>query len=331
MDTSGQTADVLVLGAGVSGLVAALALQRVGLRVCVIDKGRGVGGRLATRRIGDATFDHGAPRFTTGDSPEGLQGVWDRLSGSVTEWGFNAGDAHGRRPYWRGVPSMSAVAKRLAAGLEVRTEIQIVRLGPDTSVGPAPGRWIATAACGTVFIADAVVATPPVPQTLALLKSGGVGLGDEQSTLLDAVEYDRCLTVMAVLEAPSRVPSPGSLSPVDGPIALIVDNQLKGISAVPAVTLQATPEFSLEHWDRDRLESGRILLAAAEPWLGSEVRTWQVHGWRYSRPRAPLASRCLIAQTAPTLVLAGDAFGGFGVDGAARSGWAAAQAILSRA
>ena len=34
----------------------------------VVDKGRGVGGRLATRRIGDATFDHGV---VTGDTITG--------------------------------------------------------------------------------------------------------------------------------------------------------------------------------------------------------------------------------------------------------------------
>ena len=48
-----------------------------------------------------------------------------------------------------------------------------------------------------------------------------------------------------------------------GPIAWIADNQLKGISAEPAVTIHATHAFSPEHWDRDRQESGRALLAAA--------------------------------------------------------------------
>ena len=33
--------------------------------VVVLDKGRGVGGRMATRRIGEATLDHGAQFFTT--------------------------------------------------------------------------------------------------------------------------------------------------------------------------------------------------------------------------------------------------------------------------
>ena len=54
----------VVVGAGLSGLVAAQTLQQDGHEVLVLDKGRSVGGRLATRRIGNATFDHGAQFFT---------------------------------------------------------------------------------------------------------------------------------------------------------------------------------------------------------------------------------------------------------------------------
>jgi renalase len=54
-----QSTDVLIIGAGMSGAVAASEFAKAGLRVMVLDKGRCVGGRMATRRIGDAVFDHG--------------------------------------------------------------------------------------------------------------------------------------------------------------------------------------------------------------------------------------------------------------------------------
>ena len=50
---------LVVVGAGLAGLTAAQALTDA-FDVIVLDKGRGFGGRMATRRIGDATFDHGA-------------------------------------------------------------------------------------------------------------------------------------------------------------------------------------------------------------------------------------------------------------------------------
>ena len=57
----------LVIGAGIAGLIAARALRAAGHRVLVLDKGRGVGGRMATRRIEGGVFDHGAQFVTVRD------------------------------------------------------------------------------------------------------------------------------------------------------------------------------------------------------------------------------------------------------------------------
>jgi hypothetical protein len=105
---------------------------------------------------------------------------------------------------------------------------------------------------------------------------------------------------------------------------------MKGISAEPAVTIHATHAFSLQHWDRDRQESGRALLDAATPWLGAAITTFQVHGWRYSKPMRVDAAPCVLVCQSPPLVLAGDAFAGPRVEGAALSGWAAAQAVWTK-
>ena len=162
-----------------------------------------------------------------------------------------------------------------------------------------------------------------------MLDAGGVALQPAIRERLAGIEYERCLAVMAVLAGPSRLPLPGGLAPADGPIAWIADNQLKGISTEPAITIHATHTFSLEHWDRDREESGRCLLNAAAEWSGADIRTFQVHGWRYSKPMQVDEQPCVILSQSPTLVLAGDAFAGPRVEGAARSGWAAAHAILT--
>ena len=49
--------DAIVVGAGISGIAAARKLQSYGHVVEVIEKGRGVGGRMATRRFAGASFD----------------------------------------------------------------------------------------------------------------------------------------------------------------------------------------------------------------------------------------------------------------------------------
>ena len=324
MDETEQTTDVLVIGAGMAGLIAAAELQRAGHRVLVLDKGRGVGGRLASRRIDGATFDHGAQFITARDPRFAALLEQCRQTGAAEEWclGFAGGaDGHAR---WRGKPAMSAVAKHLALGLDLHLEMPVVALRR------ADDCWRAETTTGRTFTTGAVVLTPPVPQALAMLDAGGIVLAPEMRTRLAAIEYARCLAVMAVLDGPSRIPPPGGLAPADGPIAWIADNALKGISAEPAVTIHATHAFSLKHWERDRQESGRALLDAAAPWLGAGIRTFQVHGWRYSKPMQVDEEPCVVVSQSPPLVLAGDAFAGPRVEGAALSGWAAAEAILTK-
>jgi hypothetical protein len=317
-----QTPDLLVIGAGMAGLIAATELQRAGRRVLLLDKSRGVGGRMASRRIEGATFDHGAQFITTRDGRFAALLEEARNLGAVEEWcrGFE-GDEQGHARC-RGKPTMSALPRQLALGLDLRLETTVVALRP------AGDQWSVQTAAGCTFTAGAVVLTPPVPQSLALLDLGGVVLPPELRTRLAAIEYTRCLAVLAVLEGPSRIPPPGGVAPADGPIVWIADNQLKGISAEPAVTIHSTHAFSLLHWDRDRQESGRALLDAAGPWLGAGIKSFQVHGWRYSKPMRVEEEPCVVVSQKPPLVLAGDAFGGPRVEGAALSGWAAAEAIL---
>ncbi len=52
---------IAVVGAGLAGLGAARALAGAGREVVVFEKSRGLGGRLATRRVEGAVLDHGCP------------------------------------------------------------------------------------------------------------------------------------------------------------------------------------------------------------------------------------------------------------------------------
>lgn len=317
---------VVVIGAGMAGLTAAHRLQEH-CDVVVLDKGRGVGGRLATRRIGDATIDHGA-QFITTHTAEFAEMV-ERLVGKsvVVPWfrgrvgpeGVNDSDGHTR---FRGSVSMNAIAKNLAVGLDVRTASQVSALSHDGK------SWKVALVDGSELIAEAVLSSAPVPQTIALLENGGVGLESNDVGMLNAIDYDPCLAFMAVLDGPSGLVEPGAVDPVDGPIDWMADNFLKGISAVPAVTIHATPEFSRAQWDASDGEITQALLDAAQ--LESSVipGSIQIQRWRYARPSVEHPERFLQLSGVPPFVCAGDAFGGAKVEGAALSGAAAAEAIV---
>lgn len=319
--------EVLVVGAGAAGLTAARHL--VGdHRVVVIDKGRGVGGRMATRRVGDAVIDHGAQFVTTHSSEfadeverwcaEEVAQPWFR--GRIGPGGVQDHDGHVR---YRGAVSMNAVAKHLAEGLDVR------RSARASSVEVDGERWRVRLAGGGDLLADAVVVTAPVPQTLQLLADGSIELTTADRVALERIEYEPCLAVMARLAAPAGLPEPGALAPDDGPIDWIADDQAKGISPSPALTVHAGAPASVELWDQPDALVVSALMEAARVATGRPlvVSEHSVQRWRYARPTVLHPERCLVVSGVPPMVLAGDAFGGAKVEGAVLSGTAAAESI----
>ena len=93
MDQNNIEFDILIVGAGLSGLMAANSLRGSGLHVMLVDKGRSVGGRLATRRIGPGKADHGAQFFTV-RSPKFKSWVDEWLATElVYKWSMGWSDA----------------------------------------------------------------------------------------------------------------------------------------------------------------------------------------------------------------------------------------------
>ncbi len=308
---------VVVVGAGMSGLVAGRALREAGVEVEVVDKGRSPGGRLATRRIGDATVDHGAQFFTV-RTPAFQRRVDDWLARGLVEiWshGFGSGDGHPRYVASRG---MNSLAKDLALDLDVSCSTMAF------AVRPAPsGGWHVAIDDGSMRTADAVVVTTPLPQAFALLVDSGITL--DESLML--TEYDRTVAWLAVLDRPPQIVAPGGVQAPTPEVAFVADNQAKGVSAVPAITLHASAGWSEQHWDLDHDVLLDLLGSLAAPWLGSAVAVEaQVKKWRFATPRTSWPDPCWSSADG-TIVLAGDVFAGPRLEAAHNSGLAAAHAL----
>lgn len=329
MNAETRIKSCLVIGAGMAGLLAARRLQENGVRVTVLDKGRGVGGRMATRRFDEGVCDHGAQFLTVRDERFGA--LLDELcaAGVVREWAKGFPDDRGTlmpdgNPRYCGAGGMNAIARYLAAGLTIHCSETVTALNVED------GRWKVTTAGGLSQMAEALVLTPPVSQSLALLDAGNFVLPASIRGELETITYDPCLAVMALLDGPSRIPEPGGVKITQPPIAWIADNRRKGISpAASTITIHTTPDFAREHWETTQEEIARMIFSEAERWLGANVRSWQVHRWRYSQPVVTHTEPFLLVNSAPPLVFAGDGFGGPRVEGAAVSGWAAAETLLA--
>jgi predicted NAD/FAD-dependent oxidoreductase len=111
-----EATDVLIVGAGMAGLAAASVLCATDHCVVVVEKSRGVGNRLATRRIGEATLDFGA-QFMTARDPRFKSAIdgWC-ASGVVRVWDWSTPEHPDRHLRWRGRPAMTGLPKHLARG-----------------------------------------------------------------------------------------------------------------------------------------------------------------------------------------------------------------------
>lgn len=320
----------VVVGAGVSGLLAARSLNRAGWESVVLDKGRGVGGRMATRRVGDGVFDHGAQFFTArSEEFKKLVEEWEK-AGAATVWSRGFAGSDGERPpdghpRYRGSSGMTSVPKHLAEGLDVRTEEKVVH------VLRSGGGWEVRTESGLSERGDALLLTAPVPQSLALV--GGL-VPTYRREDLRRISYDPCVALLALLDGSAGLPEPGGVQIKGEPLDWISDNRKKGISGTPALTIHAGPKWSRTHFDDPEEEVSAALLEHAGEALGKDVASrviaTSVARWRYSWVERGHTERYFVGVEGPPLVFAGDAFGSAKVEGAALSGLAAAAWISSR-
>jgi renalase len=325
--------DVLIVGAGMTGLMAAQALRRASRDVVLVDKGRSVGGRLATRRVGLGRADHGAQFFTVRTPTFRAWADQWLATGLVYKWseGWSDGslatsspDGHPRYAVRGG---MNALAKHLVEGLDVRVNVCL------TSIRLAGDRWQAEDETGAFHQCRALVLTPPVPQALALLDAGGARLARDDRVALDRISYAPCVAGLFSVDGAVHLPEPGAIQRPNEPISWIADNKRKGISPeATIITVHAGPAYSQQLWESTDDEAIAALHSGLQTFLDPAARVLdaQLKRWRYAQPTTLHPARCLLASEGPALSFAGDAFGAPRVEGAALSGIAAAEGIIPR-
>lgn len=316
-----------VVGAGIAGLIAAGELRRGGWDVTVLEGDGVVGGRMATRRLGEGNFDCGAQFFTVRSERFGALVEGWLEGGVVAEWtrGFADEDGH---PRYRGAQGMTSIPRHLARGLDVRAGERVI------GVEAREGGWQVVCESGLRTEGEVLVLTPPVPRALDLASSGGYTLPEEARRRLQAVSYDPCLALMVLLDGPTGVPEPGGVQIKGEPLDWIGDNRRKGISGAPAITIHAGPGWSRSHFEDEERGVARALISAAEDRLGTglapAVLDTSLTRWRYSWVTRADPDPCFVASEDPPLLFCGDAFGQPKVEGAVLSGLAAADHLLGR-
>lgn len=326
--------NVLIIGAGIAGAVAARSLSNAGLKVTVLDKGRGAGGRCTTRRKDELTFDHGAQYFTArGDAFKNAIAKWEqagvvkRWDARLVEWKDGELRPMSDHARWVSVPGMSQLARHLLEGIDVRYEQQVERINHEQN------RWTIQTAGGQSPGGFAkLLLTVPSVQCQTLLSDAAPDLAQRAGE----AEMLPCWAGMLAFDEPIELPFDGAKLGDDSPISWLArDSSKPGRPASPPETwvLHASPEWSQANLECDRDEVGALLLQgfddickshdveAASP---SVVRS---HRWRYAQASKTLETPTLEDETRG-LYIAGDWLMAGKVEGAFQSGTAAADRIL---
>ncbi|MBV0912392.1 NAD(P)/FAD-dependent oxidoreductase [Anianabacter salinae] len=299
---------IAIIGSGLAGLTAARHLAFAGHLACVFDKGRGPGGRLATRRGGDVMFDHGAARLTAKRPAFAAALKLAVGAGTAARWPVQSDS-------FVGVPEMKAPFVDLPPVVRLHQSVRIMSVTED-------GGWHLTDEGGARHGPfRAVICTVPPAQAADLVPA--------QAARLHAVRMAPQWAAMLAWDG--GAPVQGDLLHPGGVIETVqVMASKPGRPAAPcAVVLHATPDWTCAHLDLTRPEAAQRLLAEAQGALGLDLPppdSAHGHRWLYARCEVPLGAPFLAV--APTFLLGGDWALGRDAEHAYESGLAMANAVI---
>jgi renalase len=325
--------DVIIVGAGICGLMAANKLAEAGARVRVLEKDQQVGGRMATRDLGPGRGDIGTQFFTvhTPAFREWVQRWLDEEIVFMWSQGFSDGSllllpSLNNYPHYAVHKGMRALPEHLAKPLKnvhAGSAVRAVTLDED--------RWVVQCADEVSYSSTTLLMTAPVPVSLKLLAAGGTELTELDFNTLSGLTYAASLSGIFWLDGVVSLPQPGAVQRHNTNMIWIGNNRQKGISPeATVITVQASAQQSARLWEAPERRILEAMFHTLQPFLSDDlsVRESYLERWRYARPITTHKARCLVAAGGIPVVFAGDAFQGPRVEGAVLSGMAAADALL---
>ncbi len=346
--------DVIVVGAGMAGLRCARSLVDAGYQVVVLDKSRGVGGRVATRRLEGTWADHGTcylspqgevfQRFLYDLAEAGVIFSWtDQVYEMGLEGQLQAPAPEDCYPRWVAPDGMTAIAKVLTPGLDIRYQHRV-----DTIQATPTGWQVNAATMGSnsggiaQFSAPSLVLAIPAPQVVPLLEPLHAELSTSYIEQIAAVHFFPCLSVMAgygpevLSHWQQQFPGVKALTFTSHPTLgwLGLDSSKRQNPEFPVFVIQSSVTFAEQMLEREDLQpAAQTILAAVaqtlQPWFAQPI-WFQIHRWRYAFAKAPLHQGFLAAPSTFPLVCAGDWCLGKKVESAYYSGLAAAEYLLQQ-
>jgi renalase len=290
----------IIIGAGISGMTLAQRLRSKGLSVLILEKSKGVGGRMATRRWNDQLFDHGAQHIRMNPKTQSLLDQWSHEN-LLSPWQENS---------FICPLGISKLAKSMAAHLEIQLEKKVIHVQKiDTN-------YKLSSEDGSHFITKNLVLSSPLPQSLQLLSHSNINYDKK----LESIQYAKALVFLVSHKSALNFQLPDYQEWNSGPLFSITNQNKKFDKPGFAFTFTMSPDWSDTHFElNDELLNTHFkqtldLLKFQIP-QSSEL---QIKKWRYSHPTSTWTDKFYTVEN-EKIELIGDAFGGPSINGAAYS------------
>ena len=329
---NGANHDVLVIGAGLAGASAARALADQGHRVQLLDKARGTGGRMSTRKIDALQFDHGAQYFTARDmrfrrwvdawQARGVLARWRPKLVSIDSEGIHGKSESLRR--YVAIPGQNALVKHLVTDLAVRSNVQVSQIARES------GLWRVFDAAGALIAqAKQLLLCVPAPQAAALLSEYPAALSFAQSTAMQP-----CWALMVAFHPRLPLAFDGAFVNTGALSWIARDSSKPGRSkAMDCWVLHANAAWSEQHLEDSPEQVSAALLAEFAGITGVDALPIyaSAHRWRYALGQCDNDIDGHFYDAELALGIAGDWCAGGRVEGAFLSGQALAGAVMRTA
>lgn len=343
--------DVVVIGAGISGLSARKTLLEGGASVLTLEKSRGLSGRASTRRFQEPpgvfadlgaqfvsaktepwktilnTHLYKAPAKAPPKTQAKTQAKTQSDTQGVQAIRLEEAPQFPRYVHQRGMSRFGRLLVEFPHPPQgpILCGVKALRLEKNSN-----NLFFETIIeTGQIVRSTAVVLTAPLPQSLNLLEPLHSALPPSLLENLKAVSYSCCLAGAYILEHPTNLEGFGILKNPSTQLAGIYDQRKKGLlTDSTVVVVHGAPEFSQTFWKDSESailaqlwDHARRALPAGT--LTEQTLSASLHKWLYCEPQQHLKHPFEVIQiegSAPIL-LAGDAFGGPpSVEGAFESG-----------
>lgn len=321
-------ANIAIIGAGIAGL-SALSVLAENHSVTVFDKSRGSGGRMATKKVNDSSWDMGAQFLLAHTQTfehelakwqqKGLVEPWD-VTPYIIE-NTQAQTSPDSKKRFVGVSRMTALTRKLLS--------QADEFLPSTRIIEAQyknGWQLKDENQQTYRGFDALIINCPPQQAIDLISEAPQLIAPIQS-----IKMQPCWTLLLSFE--QKLDIEFNLAFVkSSPIKLLVRNNSKPQrDELETWVIQADATYSEQHKDSPKEQVQAELLAEFFKQTGIADQAYKdiwLHRWLYSTPENTLNEDCLSnAQT--KLAVCGDWCVKGTVEGAWLSGQEAAKQILN--